>query len=54
MNVASQLAQVAVVWEIARDGPSLPEDPDPGVVQIVLGDASVDQRYTVAPGLLTE
>ena len=33
-NVANQLAQIAVGWEIKPDGPALPSDPASGVIDI--------------------
>ena len=42
-NVANQLAQIAVGWEITPDGPALPSDPASGVIDIDV----VNERATV-------
>lgn len=45
-NVANQLAQMAVGWEITPDGPALPSDTDSGVITIdvMRETATVDGR----------
>ena len=42
-NVANQLAQLAVGWEITPDGPALPADAASGVIDIDV----VNERATV-------